>query len=863
MSQKPPKYAQLFLSLFLKKELAEEVLGDLDERFLWAIEKKGSKKAKRQYWYEVLNYLRPFAIRKINSKFINQNSMLRHDLLISMRSFKRHKSTFAINLVGLACGLSCAILIYFWANNELSMDSFHSKSDQIYQVLQNAETAAGTMTMPYTPAQLATTLQDQFPEVELATSVLETDYFEGDSYLVYDNGFVDMTEQFVDENFFDFFDYPMIVGNEKTLFEKLGQIFVSESLAKNTFGFEEAIGQTVRIQNEELDKDFVIAGIFKDVPNNSSLKFDVLFNMQDFISEASPNYINWNNNNPSTFVILNKNADLAAFNKAIYSLVENYISYKGTKLIAQKQTERHLYGQYKDGVVVGGKIAYVRLFVGVGLVVLLIACINFTNLTTAKAQTRLKELGVKKTMGANRLGLIRQYITEALLISAMSGLLSMVIIYAILPYFNQLTGLNIAIQWSLPLVLGLIVIIASAAIIAGLYPSLYLSRIQVIPSLKGTLKGGFGDIWARRGLVVFQFVTSMILISSVFIITQQIKYIQSVNLGYDRENVLFFTNTGIYDSHNAMFNELRTISGVTSVAGAGHDLMGNYGRTGGVRWPGQNPEEKLSFINIEAGPGFLQTMGIELLEGSNYDLDDASMYNKVLFNETAIAKMGLEDPIGKMVKVWGKDRQIIGIVKDFHALNLYNEMEPTMIFPIAEDFSQTFIKVNGINLIETIEKIEETFATHSNGSPLKLGFVDDHYEAMYQNEKQIASLAKLFTAIAILITCLGLIGLTSFIAEKKTKEIGIRKVLGSGNWRIVNLLSKEFMGMILIATLISLPLGYLLAQNWIDNFAYSIEIKWWFFLITAVVVIGISWMTILSQAIRAIQKKIVDSLRYE
>ena len=836
----------------------------MEELFDRNVEAKGVAKAKMLYLIEAVSIVFHLFFKGKSQYSINTTAMLKHNLIISLRSFKRFKSTFLINLFGLAIGLASTLLIYLWVVDELGTDRFHEKDEYLYQVLQNSDTRAGIRTFAWTPALLGQTMMERYPDVEFATTVLPASYFEDDSYVLSENDYFLVKEQFIDEKFFEVFTFPMKVGDKNSIFNQPQGVLVSESLARKLTGNIDALGKTIRFQNESVDAEYMITGIFEDVPGNSSMKFDILLNMQEYLNVIGDHYYNWDYNNPFTFLTLNPGADVGRFNTDIKNLIQSYDERTVAKLFVQQFSERHLYGSYEEGKIVGGRISYIRLFSLVGVVVLIIACINFTNLTTAKANTRLKELGVKKALGALRKNLIQQYLTEAMLLTTISIIVGLVMLTAALPFFNQLTGKSLQLNLSQNLILGVLTTIVITTILSGGYPALYLSRLQTIASLKGKISGSFGDIWARKGLVIFQFSVSIILIVSVLIISSQISYIQSKNLGYERDNVVYFGNNGMPDgAFNAFLNEIKKIPGVIEAAGADHDLTGDSGRTTGVHWPGREPEQRVAFLNLETGIGFIETMTIELKEGRAVEFGRPNEFNKILLNETAIAKMGLTNPVGQTIKLWGRDKQIIGIVKDFHAKSLYEEISPVIIHPVDQDFSKTFVKVQAGTEIETFQSLEETYYQFNDGSPFSLSFVNSAYQAMYEGEKQVASLARSFALVAIIISALGLLGLTSFNTERRSKEIGVRKVLGAGVWRIVYLLSTEFSKMIFISLIIGLPASYVIAKEWIQSFAFGISLSPVYFIVAALILMGISWLTVGFQTFKAATVNPVNSLRNE
>ena len=861
----PPRLGRWLLESFCSYDFLSTALWDLEELFDENVKSKGAHKARLLYLREAFSIVIYLFFKGKSQYSTNKTAMFKHNILIAFRSFKRFKSTFIINLIGLASGLACTLLIYLWVADELSMDMFHENSSQIYQVLQNAETTNGIMTFEYTPALLAKTLQERYPEVVASTSVLPSEPSQSTSFAIANNNYFDIREQFIDDEFFEVFTYSMTTGNSQTIFDQPDNILISKHLAARLFNEpNKAVGQSIRIQTPVIDADFLIGGVFEDVPVNSTLQFDVLFNIQKYIEYGPKNYLNWNNNNPNTYSLVKKGTDIAAFNDKIYALVETFDPKASAKLFAQKFHKRHLNGLYEEGKVAGGRIAYVRLFSLVAMVILVIACINFMNLSTAKANTRLKELGVKKALGAHRKTLVQQYYTEALLMTFLASVVALIVALGILPYFNQLTGKQLSFELNQTILLGFLSIIGATTLLSGSYPALYLSRLKTLASLRGQLQGGFGDLWARKGLVIFQFGVSIILIVSVLVVSNQISFIQSKNLGYNRDNVVFIANSGVStNEYNAFQQSIKSIPGVLQSSSAAHNLTGDYGRTSGMSWPGRTPDQRLTFLNLETSIGFIETMGVEVIEGRSVEEGRPNEFNKILLNETAVKQMKLENPVGQTVKLWGRDKVIIGIVKDFHVETLYEAIDPTIIHPVDEHLNQTFIKIKAGTELQTITQLEKVFEEFSNGQPFELGFVDESYRAMYKSERQVASLSKSFAIVAIIISCLGLLGLTSFTAQMRAKEIGIRKVLGAEVWRIVYLLSGDFSKMVLAAIVISLPISYFIVKAWIQNFAFSVELSPLYFVLAAVIIFSIAWLTVGLQTLKAASVNPVDSLKNE
>lgn len=859
----PPRLAQRLLRSFLKEELAEEVLGDLEEKFLSCLNKYSNTKAKRNYWYQVIRYLRPFAMRSWHSKHSNNTIMLKHNLLISLRSFQRSQSTFFINLVGLASGLVCTLLIYLWVADELSIDKFHENDSQLYQVLQNHNRNGEIRTGENQSALLADELMTNYPEVVAATSVWPPRFFGGEGILSRDNIQFKALTQYVNNEFLNMMSFPLLEGDPATALKNKGSVLISESLAMKMFGTtENLIGKTLRWKEGRIDNDFIVNGLFEDIPGNSTMQFDMLLHSQ-LMMDHNEYMKHWGNSNPRVLVQLQEETSVEAFNAKIEKLLQKKIKNSKSELIVQKFSDRYLHGTYENGVVAGGRIAYVRLFSIVVAVILIIACINFMNLSTAKAAGRLKEIGIKKALGARRKSLMAQYFTESLLITLLSALLAIGVTALLLPQFNVIAGKSLSLELNTELLTWTFGIVLVAGFLAGSYPALYLSGLRTTASLKGKLVKTFGDMWARRGLVVFQFSISAVLIVSVLIVSKQLNFIQSKNLGYNRDNVIMFPNTGIEESaYQGFLSSLDGIPGVLNTTSAGHDLTGDHGTTSGLSWPGKTPDQRVNFINLEMSSNFIETMGIELVSGRSFDRGLANEEKKIIFNETAIRQMGLKDPIGKTIKLWGREKEIIGVVKDFHAESLYKTIQPTFIqaYPM---LSTTLVKIQAGTELDVIEKIEAEFESFSNGLPFEFRFMDSDYQAMYESEKKVSSLSRYFAIVAVIISCLGLLGLTAFTAEKRSKEIGVRKVLGAGVWRIVLLLSGDFTKMVAVALLIGLPLSYYIGQQWLQGFAFSIKLDIWYFALAGVLMMVIAWLTVGYQTLKAARTNPVDTLRSE
>lgn len=862
----PPRLAERFLLWFLKTDLAEEVLGDLEEKFYSQLEKKSARKARRNYWLQVFNYLRPFALRifSVHSKYrSNFITMLKHNLLISFRSFMRFKSTFFINLTGLASGLACTLLIYLWVADEMKMDRFHEKGDRIYQVLQHNRWGAGVQTMTNTPRLLSSSLKADFPEVELSVSVND-DWADTPGVIGFGDTKFKAKDNQVDPDFFNIFSYELLQGNPDNPVPDTKSVLISDKLAAKLFkDGQDVVGQTIHWDQYDMSGNYLITGVFKAPPGYSSKQFELLFS-EELLVERQGDYAGWGSNNDRTYLLLKEGTDVAAFNTKIENYLKTKIDGAKNTLSVQSFGDRYLHGSFVNAKQAGGRIVYVRLFSLVALFILGIACINFMNLTTAKASNRMKEIGVKKAIGAKRNTLVSQYLSESLLLSFIGLLVALLLTSLFLGQFNEITGKQIEFNLDATLLTGALVITVITGLLSGSYPALYLSGLHPIAMLKGKMKQTFGDTWLRKGLVIFQFTISAVLITAVMVISQQINYIQSKNLGFKKENLMRFDYvTPEGPGYRAFIQELKSIPGIVNAAGAVDDATGEHGGTSNVSWPGKEEGTRTYFEILNVGYDFLETMNIEMAAGRTYETGrDVGGRSRIIFNEAAIKAMGLEDPIGKTVEIQREKSEVIGVVKDFHFQTMYQDIAPLYI-QLGRELEYTLIRLKPENLSETITAIEEVYDAHLDGVPFDFTFVDSDYDAMYRQEQSISSLSKYFAGIAIIISCLGLLGLTAFTAEKRSKEIGIRKVLGSGNWRIIYLLSSDFTRMILVALIIGLPISFYVAQEWMQNFAYSIELEVSQFLLVGLLTICIAWLAVGIQTMKAAIANPVDALRSE
>ena len=784
--------------------------------------------------------------------------MLRHNLLLAIRSFKRFKSSFFINLIGLTAGLVCTLLIYLWVMDELSMDQFHTKNDRLFRVMEHQQYADHVMTTWSTPGLLAETLKEEFPEIEHSATItwVNSNTLSIDELNIKADGF------YVGPDFFQLFSYELLDGDASQVLADKKNIVISKSLAEQLFETSEnAVGKVVEYEHS---KEFIVSGVFEGTPRNSSYQFDFVLSFEAFKDENNW-VLSWGSNGPGTIVTLIEGADDKVVSEKIADFVKSKNEGSNVTLFLRHYSDLYLNGRYENGKEAGGRIEYVQLFSLIAIFILVIACINFMNLSTARASRRTKEVGIKKAVGAKQWGLILQYLSESLFITFFSMLLALFFIWLFLPQFNEITDKQITLSIDGVMLASLFGVLVFTGLLAGSYPALYLSGFNTVSILKGNLKGSLGELWARRGLVVFQFTLSVILIVSVIVIYQQIQFVQSKSLGYKNDHVIYFGIEGRVENNMETFiNELSNIAGVESASSVGHNLIGRQNNTSGLDWPGMNEEDNILFENIRVNYDFIETMGMQMLEGRSFSKNFSTDTSSIIFNEAAIEVMGLENPIGETIELWGQyNLEIIGVVKDFHFQSFHETVKPAFFIVNPDNTWNIMARIEAGREKETLEAIDQFYSEFNPGFTFEYYFLDERFQRQYAAEQRVATLSQYFAAFAILISCLGLFGLAAFTAERRIKEIGIRKALGSSATNIILLLSGDFTKLVVLAILIALPISYYFASLWLERFAFRIDLGYWLFALAGFVAILIAWLAVGSQALKAANVNPARCLRNE
>ena len=787
--------------------------------------------------------------------------MLKHNLLLIFRNFKRNKSTFLINLGGLSAGLACTLLIYLWVSDELHKDQFNERGDRIYQVLTNQDVSGNLITLQEGPGMLGEVLAQEMPDVELAVSASTVDK---EMLLSAKDKHITGSGRFADKNFFNMFSFPLVAGDKAQVLAAKDVIVLSDVMAKRLFDTtDDIIGKSVEWQTPYGGRRlFQVSGIFHN-PEQTSEPVDCFISYELF-REIVGNF-SWGNHHALTYVLLREDANAADFEQRIHGLVKTKDKNSNLTLFIQSYTDAYLYNRYDQGAPAGGRIEYVRLFSIIAMVILAIACINFMNLSTAKASRRVTEVGIKKAVGAGRYTLMAQYLFESLMMSLFSMIVALLIADLLLPAFNSLTDKTLDIKFNSELILGSLVIVVFTGLLAGSYPALYLSGFKPAAVLKGRFTSSLTELWARKSLVVFQFALSVIFIVAVWVVYRQIDFVQSRNLGYNRDNIVHFKLEGdLVRNKDSFVQELKNIPGVVNASSMWGSVAGITGfTTGYFNWEGRNQDEIIQFEHLGINYDMIELLDIKLAEGRSFSRDFPADTNKVILNEAAIKVMKLKDPVGKIFNLWGNDLEIIGVVKDFNFQSLHKNVGPFFLRLIPREADKIMVKIEQGKEKEVLDRIGALYAKVNPGYAFDYRFLDADYQALYEGENRVASLSKYFAGLAIFISCLGLFGLASFTAERRRKEIGIRKVMGSSAVGIFMLLSTDFTKMVVLAIVFAIPVSYFIIQTWLESFAFRIELEWWFFAGAGIVAIAIAWLTVSVQSFRAANINPATCLRNE
>lgn len=801
--------------------------------------------------------------------------MFKRNIITAFRSLKKDLSYTITNLAGLTIGITCCLLIFSFVKYELSFDQFHTKKDRIYRVNYDVLMGGNQTISPSVPVFVGLELKKRFPEIEDATRF--TPEWVARTIRHGNVLFDEKNFYYADSNFFKIFDFKSAMGNLQTALDKPNTVVITKSIAKKYFGNANPIGQVLLFNNK---KAFTVSAVAENIPANSHFSFDFLtsfYSNQGFDSLESRQ--EWNNPNYTTFLLLKPNTNVDALYKKIDAWVnptsQNQSSQNSLHLRLEPLKDVHFDTQvfnYKNEIAVTD-FKYIKIFITIAILVLLIACANYINLSTAKASVRAKEVGIRKTIGASFWQLFTQFLTESFLLTLSAVIISLIAVDALLPYLNNLLGKNIPFyifdsSFILNIVIGIILI----SLLAGFYPSLILSRFRPVETLKGAFakKGGSG-ITLRKSLVVFQFAISVALILGTIIVQSQLKYMQSEKLGLNKDHVfLIHGNADIDDKLDAFAEKLRNTSGVQNVALTWRSPFETVTGNGFSLNPNPTSDDDWHVVGGIAGDAnYLSTLGIKLIAGRNFDptkINGQNTVNEYIVNEAFLHHYNIKpkDVLNKevLLGLTGKGN-IVGVMKDFHTSSLHDKIEPVVLFNNPQYFGSVLVHVAPNALPGVLSGIQKIWQSYVPARPFNYSFLDDEYDAMYRTEQKSGALMSLFCGLAILVTCLGLLGLMTFIVANRKKEIGIRKVLGASVINITSMLSKDFLKLVIIAIIIASPIAWYFMNDWLNDFAYRINISWIVFVITGLAALLIAFITISFQSIKAAIANPVKSLRTE
>lgn len=808
--------------------------------------------------------------------------MLKNFILTSLRSMLRHKAFSFINIAGLAIGLAACIIILLFIVDELSYDRYHEKADRIYRITTAGVFGNREFTGTYSAAPLAKALLDDYAEVQHATRMMARNNrlvsFE-------DKSFIENRFFYADSSVFDVFTIPLVSGDPITALNKPNTIVITETMAQKYFENDDPIGKSIKV--DDVGQHYMVTGVCRDIPMNSHFRFDFMASLITTEWSSNPS---WFSQNAQTYIVLREDADAKDFQEKLPEFIERHIGpqlpiFFGVTLeqfaasgqsygfYLQPMLDIHLHSKLDGEFEANSDITNVYLFSIIAIFILLIACVNFMNLTTAKSATRAKEVGVRKVLGSNRKYLIRQFLGESFIYVVLAMIIALIIAEIALPFFNQITDKQLTINlfdnwYFLPV---LLVFILLTALMAGSYPAFYLTAFQPLQVIKGQRVRQNGKNNLRTMLVVFQFSVTIILLIATFTVYKQLRFIQDKNLGFDKEHLLVIHRTYSLDSQKTVFkNEILQNPDILR-ASYSINLPGEDFGTNSHGVEGRPNEEMFLITMMFADYDLTQTLGIDLAYGRFYDRDYATDTAAVVINEAAAIALGIKEPYTeKLIRQGATPDQhqafrVIGVMSDFHFESLHLDIRPMAIYlqPENDWFNRLAVKVRGENLAGTIRFIEEKWEEIAPGLPFEYTFIDHTFEKLYKDDRRTRTMYSIFSMLAIFVASLGLFGLAAFTTENRTKEIGIRKTHGASVGSIVIMLSKEFTRWVVMANVIAWPVAYLLADNWLDNFAFRISIPWWSFVMAGLLALLIALITVSSIAFKAANANPVKALKYE
>jgi putative ABC transport system permease protein len=857
----PPRLANWLLRIFMRKEEYLEKSGDLEEVYHSLYNGYGKTRARVWYWTQLMKIL----LRSLTNSLYWRMEMVKNYLKLALRIIRRQKAYSFINILGLSVGITCCLMIFLFVRDELSFEKFHTNANRIYRTIIDEFVDGKWEHNVGSPDLLGPALIEEYPEITSCVRLFNPNWIDKWAVAVENKYFYEDSLFFADPTIFDVFTFPLLEGNPKTALKDPNSLVLTESMSRKYFGDEDPMGKTLTIQDAVEVK---VTGVAKDVPQNTHFRFDFLVSFESIPYKWALN--TWRTQQFYTYVLLDKEYSQDQLDERLSAYLKKHFG-KQTNMALHLQPiqDIHLFSRnYNyDLATNNSDITYVYIFSTIALFILAIACINFMNLSTARSTKRAKEVGIRKVIGAHRSQLIKQFLSETFLFCLLSAMLSVVFVLFFLPQFNGLAAKNITLNLENVLFIGttLLVIVLVVGFFSGSYPALFLSGFRPIKILKGSLSAGNKGVLFRRALVFFQFTISIGLIIGTFIVRGQIQYCLNRNLGFEKEQVVVLPlrSGSVLAQFESFRNELLQNSSVLNVAGSSTVPGRSIGSRGmfpeGNQWYPRNS----MFVDYD----FIPTLGIKIVEGRNFSMDyPTDLDDAYIVNEAAVKSFGWDHPIGKKI-IWAGDQNkkgnVIGVVKDFHYASFHEEISPLVLHMSAGALSYLSIRLQRNDIFKTMSFLEDKWKEFYPGHPFDYFFLDDSFNSLYRSEEKMGSIFQIFTVLGLFISCLGLYGLSSYLLEQRTKEIGIRKVLGASLSRILVMVSKEFVKWIVLANIAAWPIIYFAMKKWLEGFAYRISIPFWAFLLSAVIVITISLLTISYQSAKAAMTNPADSLRYE
>ncbi len=855
MNNAPPYLCKRIFKFFIPEYDWPYFFGGIDEVYCGIRCTKGKFLADIWYWIQLTKSLPSLFSKKTGGFFI----MLKNYFKTGIRTLVRHKGFSTLNIMGLAVGLAVCILIFLWVQDELGYDRFHNNADRIFRVIEHEELSSGEI-LSYSqqgPA-LAPILKADYPEIleSVRFRVWRDRLVRFGDQKFYEKGFA-----FADPAILTMFTFPLKKGDPASALTDPSSIVISENMARKYFENEDPLGKVLRVDNHT---DFIVSGVMENIPSNSHLKFDFLAKFDSIKNFGQP-VTGWDSFYLDTYVLLAETADYREVNQKIKNVISEHSEGSAFTIDLQPLTRIRLFSNVILTPQVDGDIKYVVIFSLIAVFILLNACINFMNLTTARSGQRAREIGMRKVVGARRKELVHQFFGESLLMAFISLIFAVGLVLVLLPFFNQLSGkdLPLMVLGRPHVILGLLGITLTAGLISGIYPALLLSSFQPVAVLKNAFRSGLRGKAFRRALVIFQFVLTTVLIIGTVVVYRQLNFLRQQNLGYDKDQVMIFRLPGnLREKIDLLKTTFERIPGVLNTAAAS-TVPGRRRATLTLEnWEGRDSEDRFELGILDVDLGFLSTFELEMAEGRFFSRDFATdERNAVIVNEATIRALGVKDPIGKWVL--GPGLKIIGVIKDFNLRTLHHKIAPLVIGMRKSMLNHMFVKIAAENIPQTIASLRSSWNSLIPEYPFDFKFLDEQLEEFYRADQRIGKIINVFAGLALFVACLGLFGLASFVAERRTKEIGIRKVLGASNPAIFHLLARDFIKWILLANLIAAPIATFVMMKYLNLYAYHTKLEPMVFLIPGLLTLLVSFLAISWQAIRAATADPVKSLKYE